>query len=62
MLEDVEVTCPYCWETLTLEVDLSGGSAEYVEDCQVCCQPILVRLKVDGETGAFSVDVSAEND
>tara|TARA_Y100001934_G_C12141313_1_gene672674 strand:- start:243 stop:434 length:192 start_codon:yes stop_codon:yes gene_type:complete len=35
-------TCPYCWETITMLLDLSAGSQSYVEDCEVCCNPILV--------------------
>lgn len=43
MLEiDVEVTCPYCWETITLYLDLSVESQSYVEDCSVCCRPMTV--------------------
>lgn len=60
MLEDTEITCPYCWQTITTRVDLSGGSAEYVEDCQVCCQPILLRLHV-AEDGDWSLAAEAEN-
>ena len=33
-------------------VDLSAGSTAYVEDCQVCCQPIELELTV-GERGAL---------
>ena len=36
----VEVQCPYCGESIETSVDLSAGSFCYVEDCQVCCQPI----------------------
>lgn len=45
-----EVVCPYCGETLTIGVDPGGGSAqEYVEDCEVCCNPWQVKLRfVDG--------------
>lgn len=45
-----DITCPYCGETLTIRLDLSAGSQNYVEDCQVCCQPIQlsVRLEEDG--------------
>jgi len=55
-------SCPYCGETNELLVDLSGGAhQEYVVDCEVCCAPILVRLKVrDGEIE--SVDVQRENE
>jgi hypothetical protein len=43
VLEEAEVTCPYCWERLTLLLDLSEPEQEYIEDCQVCCQPMLIR-------------------
>ena len=40
---EVEVSCPYCGEPLTLVVDETGGRTQsYVEDCAVCCQPISV--------------------
>lgn len=61
MLEETPVTCPYCWEQILLELDLSAGSADYTEDCQVCCQPILVHLRVEGEEGVYEVTVEAEN-
>jgi len=46
------VSCPYCGEANTIFVDESAGeSQEYVEDCQVCCQPwqVTVTLSEDGE-------------
>lgn len=61
MLEDAEVCCPYCWQTLVLEVDLSAGSQTYTEDCSVCCQPILVHLRVDDLDPGWAVEVEAEN-
>ncbi|MDD3765044.1 MAG: CPXCG motif-containing cysteine-rich protein [Nevskiales bacterium] len=60
MLEEAEVTCPSCWETIVLELDLSAGSAVYAEDCPVCCRPMTVTLTVDGDD--YSVDVAAENE
>jgi Cysteine-rich CPXCG len=41
------VQCPYCGESFDTLLDLSAGSASYVEDCQVCCQPIEFNLEVD---------------
>jgi hypothetical protein len=41
------VDCPYCGESFETPVDTSSGSARYVEDCQICCQPIEFRLEVD---------------
>jgi hypothetical protein len=44
--EFVSVLCPYCWERFKTQVDLTGGSCTYVEDCQVCCQPIELTCEV----------------
>ena len=41
------VECPYCGESFETPVDTSSGSARYVEDCQICCQPIEFNLEVD---------------
>lgn len=46
------VQCPYCGESFETLLDLSAGSASYVEDCQICCQPIQFSLEVD-HTGAL---------
>ena len=59
MLEtSAEVTCPHCWETIPLAIDLSITEQEYIEDCSVCCRPLTVRVRCDdGEL--TSIDVSA---
>ena len=52
------VYCPYCNETVEISLDPSGGaSQEYVEDCEVCCQPwtVNVQYKDDG-TAAVTVN------
>jgi len=41
------VQCPYCGEAFETQIDASSGSARYVEDCQICCQPIEFSLEVD---------------
>ena len=43
----VEYQCPYCCESIGTSVDLTDGSRSYIEDCQVCCQPIALSLQVD---------------
>lgn len=55
MPDSVDVTCPYCGESIELLVDTSAGSASYVEDCPVCCHPMQVHVKVEG--GDLAVDV-----
>ncbi len=59
-LESATIQCPYCWETLDISVDPSVREQTYVEDCQVCCQPILIHAIFD-ETGALSVTGEQEN-
>ena len=48
MQEEAQITCPFCWETLTIALDLSLPQQDYIEDCQVCCQPIRIRYSHDG--------------
>jgi hypothetical protein len=49
-------TCPYCWEEISMVLDMSVTTQAYVEDCEVCCNPIEVRYVV--EDGAI-VDFTA---
>lgn len=42
MQAECRVTCPYCWQLITLLVDTSVDNQDYVEDCHVCCRPISV--------------------
>jgi len=44
--DDHELPCPYCGETLTVLVDASVPRQTYVEDCHVCCRPIVVSVEV----------------
>src|SRR5690606_1293801 len=37
------ITCPYCWESIEIGLDLSVDAQQQVEDCSVCCRPIVVR-------------------
>ena len=42
-MNEFPVTCPYCGEEveLTVEEDVRGS---FVQDCEVCCNPWLVRV------------------
>ncbi len=42
--DDKKVIVPA--EPRTVRLDLSAGSQNYVEDCQVCCQPIQLSVQV----------------
>lgn len=54
------ITCPYCWQRIGVLLDLSVSEQEYVEDCSVCCRPILIRCQATrGELSA--IEVTAES-
>jgi len=53
----VVVSCPYCGELVELLLDVGGGAVQdYVEDCEVCCRPWRVRLRMQRD-GSAEVDV-----
>ena len=39
-MEEYFFQCPYCWEEVSMLVDPSVRQQTYVEDCEVCCNPI----------------------
>ena len=55
---DAVITCPYCGEQVEIALDAgSGARQEYVEDCEICCQPW--RLSVHyGADGRADVQVT----
>jgi transcription elongation factor Elf1 len=44
-----QFTCPYCGEEISMVLDLSAGRQTYVEDCEVCCQPIEISFTVEDD-------------
>ncbi len=62
MLEAIIAHCPYCGETFDTTVDCSAGSQRYVEDCQVCCQPIEFLVEVDTDGTLRRVDFLRDDD
>lgn len=49
LLEERPVSCPYCGETITVLIDCSYPEQSYIEDCQVCCQPIVFDITIDDD-------------
>ena len=42
--------CPYCWENISMLLDASATNQTYVEDCEVCCNPIQITANFEAET------------
>ncbi len=60
-LSEQKVDCPYCGEPLDVLIDSSELGQQYIEDCQVCCRPIVFVLGENDE-GGVNVTVQAEDD
>ncbi len=44
---DAEYLCAYCGQPNPTSVDPSAGRRQsYVEDCQTCCRPNLLRIEI----------------
>lgn len=39
--------CPHCGERISMLLDLSIGYQRYIEDCEVCCNPIEISYQTD---------------
>ena len=50
--------CPYCWEQISMLIDTSQRHQSYIEDCEICCNPI--QLKVVSENQEI-IGFEAEN-
>ena len=61
MLDSIVLRCPYCGERFEAVADASGGDAQYVEDCPVCCRPIAFRLDTDDEGHVLGLDAQRED-
>tara|TARA_B110000444_G_scaffold261186_1_gene311653 strand:- start:256 stop:438 length:183 start_codon:yes stop_codon:yes gene_type:complete len=38
--------CPHCWQNQLKMVDPSAGQQSFIEDCEVCCNPIEFFIQV----------------
>ena len=41
--------CPYCAAPISMLLDPSVPAQRYVEDCEVCCNPIELYVRFDDE-------------
>lgn len=46
--------CPFCWETISVLLDSSIAHQKYIEDCEICCNPLEIEVTFeDGELTSF---------
>jgi C4-type Zn-finger protein len=61
-MEETDISCPYCGETLGVLIDCSIPEQQYVEECQVCCSPILFRVTIDPDGNIAELTTTQENE
>ena len=60
MPDSLSIECPHCGETFSLALDTSEGSAEFTIDCEVCCRPMTVSVRISDDGELEGVDVAEE--
>jgi hypothetical protein len=55
-MEEYFFQCPYCWEEISMLLDSTVSNQEYIEDCEVCCNPIEVNPRFEN-TELISLEV-----
>ncbi len=54
--------CAWCGESNEVVLDLTGGTEQsFVVDCEICCRPNLLKVRVDVDEEVWSVEVSRES-
>ena len=48
-MEEHFFQCPYCWEEISILLDPSVTNQTYIEDCEVCCNPLEFTVKFEDE-------------
>ena len=49
--------CPYCLAEISMLIDSSISSQKYIEDCEVCCNPIELKTEIEeGEIMVFEAN------
>ncbi|SEA50864.1 MAG: CPXCG motif-containing cysteine-rich protein [Candidatus Thiothrix putei] len=61
VLTHTDITCPYCHSASPIEIDIIAGSQDYIEDCQVCCNPIQLSIEIDADGEVTRIDVQPGN-
>jgi hypothetical protein len=60
-LLEIDVACPYCGEMIEVLIDPQEMGQTYIEDCQVCCKPIIFDITEDA-SGDVAVSVQSEDE
>lgn len=53
-MEEHFFQCPYCLEEISMLIDYSVSKQSYIEDCEICCNPIQITISIqNNEISSF---------
>ncbi len=55
------ISCPYCGEAISILAENSLAEKNYIEDCQICCRPIVLDVCTDDD-GIVTIQARTENE
>ena len=54
--EFLTITCPHCGKDFEVSFDPDEGGSEFIIDCEICCRPMTVAVRVrSGEVDSVQV-------
>jgi len=48
-MEEHFFQCPYCWEEVSVLLDTSVKNNVFIEDCEVCCNPLEFTVQFENQ-------------
>ena len=48
-MEEHYFQCPHCWEEVSILLDKSISNQTFIEDCEVCCNPLEFSVSFQNE-------------
>ena len=53
--------CPFCWENISVLLDPSITHQKYIEDCEICCNPMEIEVTFEeGELASFIAESTGQ--
>ncbi len=59
-MSEKEFRCPYCGSSNIISLESQSRQYEVVTDCETCCKPIVVRVRM--VEGSSELEVRGENE
>ncbi len=57
-MEEYNYICPHCFTSVSALIDTTIKEQKYIEDCERCCNPVEIKLRLDSrnKVSEFSAD------